>query len=135
MIINVNFNLEAWIKQLTIEASSEKEAVERLMHMSLAEMIEEGAIVDSAMKFTDINTSVAEYDLTVQVSEIEYDLDPEIMDLSVIEYLKAFLPKEQTLTLRGVTDSDDVEELIKDELLDDTNYDVKSLKFQIIEKK
>jgi hypothetical protein len=135
MIINVNFNIEAWVKQLTIEASSENDAIEKLMHMSLAEMIEEGAIIDSAIKISDADTSIVEYDLVVQASEIEYDLDPEIMDISVIEYLKAFLPKEQTLTLRGVTDSDDVEELIKDELLDDTNYNVKALKFQVIEKK
>ena len=135
MTVNVDFNLNAWIKQLTIEASSEKEAIDKLMNMSLAEMIEEGAIADPAMQITDIDTSVAEYDLTVQVSEIEYDLDPEIMDISVIKYLKAFLPKEQILALRGVRVSDDVEELIKDELLNDTNYEVKSLKFQVIEKK
>lgn len=135
MIVNLDFNLNAWIKQLTLEAPSEKEAIEKLMHMSLEEIIEAGAIINSDLKISDIDTEVSEYDLVVQVSEIEYDLDPEIMDASVIEYLKAFLPRERTLTIRSVTDSDDVEDLIKDELYLDTKYNTKSFEFQIIEKK
>lgn len=135
MIVNLDFNLNAWVKQLILEASSEKEAIEKLMHMSLEEIVEAGAIINSDLKISDIDTEVSEYDLVVQVSEIEYDLDPEIMDTSVIEYLKAFLPREHTLTIRGVMDSDDVEDLIKDELYLDTKYDTKSFEFQIIEKK
>lgn len=135
MLVNLNFNLNAWVKQLTLEALSEKEAIEKLMHMTLEEIVEAGAIVHSDLKISDIDTEVPEYDLVVQVSEIEYDLDPETMDTSVIEYLKAFLPNERTLTLRGVTDSDDVEDLIQDELYLDTKYDAKSFEFQIIEKK
>ena len=135
MNITLNFNIEAWVKQLSIEASSEKEAIEKLMRMSLGEIIEAGAIVDSAINYKDIDAEISEYDLVVQVSEIEYDLDPEIMDASVIEYLKTLLPKEQTVTLRGVTDSDDVEDLIKDELLGNTDYEAKSFEFQIVEKK
>lgn len=135
MIVNLDFNLNAWVKQLTLEASSEKEAIEKLMSMSLEEIVEAGAIINSNLKISDIDTEVPEYDLVVQVSEIEYNLDPEIMDVPVIEYLKAFLPKERTLTIKGVTDSDDVEDLIRDELYLDTKYDTKSFEFQIIEKK
>ena len=135
MNINLNFNIEAWVKQLSIEAPSEKEAVEKLMHMTLEEIMEAGAVIDSAMNYKDIETTISDYDLIVQVSEIEYDLDPEIMDASVIEYLKTLLPKEQTVTIRGVTDSDDVEDLIKDELLGNTDYEAKSFEFKIVEKK
>ena len=87
------------------------------------------------MKIKENETCVADYDLTVQVTEIEYDLDPEIMDISVIEYLKNLLPKEQNIELTGVTDEDDLEELIKDYIFADTNYDTKSFKFQIVEKR
>jgi hypothetical protein len=134
MIVNLNFMLEAWVRQLAIEASSEEDAIEKLKHMTLEELVEAGAAAQN-ITITDISTDVPEYDLVVQVSEIEYDLDPETMDTSVIEYLKAFLPKERTLTLRGITDSDDIEDLIQDELYMDTKYDTKSFEFQIIEKK
>jgi hypothetical protein len=135
MIVNLNFNIEAWVKQLAIEAVSEEEAVNKLMHMSLAEMIEAGAIVDSAMKYDDVETTISEYSLVVQVSNIKWSLDPETMDASVIEYLKNFLPKETKVTLEDVTDSDDVEELIKDALFYESDYDVESFDFQVLEKK
>lgn len=135
MTINLNFNLEAWVKNLAINAESEEAAIEKLKSMSLADILEEDAAIDSEMKITEIETSVADYDLTVQVTEIEYDLDPEIMDISVIEYLKNLLPKEQNIELTGVTDEDDLEELIKDYIFADTNYDTKSFKFQIVEKR
>lgn len=134
MIVNLNFALDAWVRQLTLEASSEEEAIEKLNNMTLEELVEAGVVAQN-ITITDISTEVVEYDLVAQVSEIEYDLDPEIMDTSVIEYLKAFLPKERTLTLRGVTDADDLEDIIKDELYLDTKYDTKSFEFQIIEKK
>lgn len=135
MIINLNFNIEAWVKQLSIEADSEKDAVDKLMHMTLAEIVEADAIIDSVTNIKDIDTVISEYDLVVKVSKIEYDLDPEVMDIQVIEYLKTILPTEQTITLRSVTDSDDVEDLIKDGLLSENDYDVKSFDFQILEKK
>lgn len=135
MIINLNFNIEAWVKQLSIEADSEKDAIDKLMHMTLAEIVEADAIIDSATNIKDIDTVISEYDLVVKVSKIEYDLDPEVMDIQVIEYLKTILPTEQTITLRSVTDSDDVEDLIKDGLLSENDYDVKSFDFQILEKK
>lgn len=134
MIVNLNFMLEAWVKQLTLEASSEEDAIEKLQRMTLAELVDAGAVARN-ITVTDIDTHVPEYNLVVQVSKIEYELDPETMDISVIEYLKAFLPKERVFTLKGVTDSDDIEDLIKDELYLDTKYDAKSFEFQIIEKK
>lgn len=135
MIINLNFNLGAWVKQLALEAPSEKEAITKLMGMTLAEIVEEGALIDSDLKITEIETSIAEYTAVVQVSNIEYDLDPEIMDVSVIEYLKNFLPKELTLTLSGITDTADLEDRIKDEIFLNTDYEAKSLEFQVLEMK
>jgi hypothetical protein len=135
MIINLNFNLGHWVNQLALEAPSEKEAITKLMGMTLAEIVEEGALIDSDLKITEIETSIVEYTAVVQVSNIEYDLDPEIMDVSVIEYLKNFLPKELTLTLSGITDTADLEDRIKDEIFLNTDYEAKSLEFQVLEMK
>lgn len=135
MIVNLNFNLEAWVKNLSIVAQSEEEAINKLMGMTLAEILEEDPVVDSDMKISDIETSIEASDVIVQISEIEYDLDPEIMDLSVIEYLKNFLPSELKLTISDVAESDDLEERIQDKIYSETDYDVKSFKFRILEKR
>lgn len=135
MIVNLNFNLEAWVKNLSIVAQSEEEAINKLMGMTLAEILEEDPVVDSDMKISDIETSIEASDVIVQISEIEYDLDPEIMDLSVIEYLKNFLPSELKLTISNVAESDDLEERIQDKIYSETDYDVKSFKFRILEKR
>jgi hypothetical protein len=135
MIVNLNFNLEGWVKSLNIEAASEEDAIKKLMGMTLAEILEEGAVVDSAMKFTEIETEVSEHDLVVSVSDITYDLDPEIMDVSVIEYLKGFLPTTRNFTLTGITGDDDIEDSIRDEIYGETGYDAASFNYEILEKK
>lgn len=135
MVVNLNFNLEAWVKSLNIEATSREDAIKKLMGMSLGEIIEEGAVVDSNLKITDIDTEVKEYDLVVAASNIVYDLDPEIIDTSVIEYLKGFLPTDRTFTLSGVASDDDIEDLIRDEIFGETNYDATSFDYKVLEKK
>jgi hypothetical protein len=135
MTVNLNFNLEAWVKSLNVEAASEEDAIKKLMSMSLGEIIEEGAVVDSTLKITDIDTEVKEYDLVVSVSNIVYDLDPEIMDVSVIEYLKGFLPTARTFTLSGVSSDDEIEDLIRDEIFGETDYEAATFDYEVLEKK
>ena len=135
MLVNLNFNLEAWIKSLNVEATSEEDAIKKLMSMTLAEIIEEDAVVDSAMKFTEIETEVREYDLVVSVTDITYDLDPEVMDISVIEYLKGLLPTKRTFTLEGISSDDEIEDRIRDEIYGETDYDAADFKYNILEKK
>ena len=135
MIVNLNFSLEAWVKSLEIEANSEEAAVEKLMGMSLADIIEANAIVDSTLKITDIEAEVQEYDLVVSVSDITYDLDPETMDVSVIDYLKGLLPTNRTFTLSGISNDDEIEDRIRDEIYAETDYDAADFKYQVVEKK
>ena len=135
MTVNLNFNLEAWVKSLNIEAASEEEAIRKLMDMTLVEIIEEGAVVDSNLKITDVDTEVHEYDLVVSVSDITYDLDPEVMDTSVIEYLKGLLPTKRTFTLSGISSDDEIEDRIRDEIYGETDYDAADFKYDVLEKK
>ena len=135
MIVKLNFNLNAWVKDLRIEADSELDALNKVQNMTVAELIEEGAAIDSEWAISDAATEVMEYDLLVKASDIEYDFGSRDMDPAVVEYLKALLSKELTITLKGITDNTDVEAALKDEISDIANYDVKSLKFQVIEKK
>jgi hypothetical protein len=135
MVFNLNCNINAWIRSIQIEASSEEEAINKLKSMSLTDLIEEGAVCDTEVTYDNIDTDVTEYTVIAKVTDIEYDLDPEIMDTAVIEYLKNYLPKELTVTIDDVTDSDDIEDLINDAIFSQTKYDTKSFEFQILETK
>lgn len=132
MVVKFNFNIEAWIKELQIEAESEQEALDKLNSMTLAEILEAGAIVDSTIEINDVEATVIENDLVVKIENIEYDFGTKER---VADYLRARLPKEQTITLRGVTNKDDIEERLKDEILLATDYEVKSFDFEILETK
>lgn len=133
MLVNFNFNLEAWVKNVEVEADSIEEATEKLKQLSFLELAE-GSVSDFTLE--NIEGTVVRQDLKVQATDIEYDFDPEIIDISVIEYLKKFLPTELVVTLEGIADSDldDLEDLVKDAIFDETNYEVKSLKFHLLEK-
>lgn len=135
MVFNLNCNVNAWIRSIQIEASSEEEAINKLKSMSLNDLIEEGAVCDTEVTYDNIETAITEYTVIAKVTDIEYDLDPEIMDIAVIEYLKNYLPKELTVTIDDVTDSDDIEDLINNAIFSQTKYDTKSFKFQILETK
>ena len=136
MIVNFNFNLEAWVKQLMIEADSVEAAKERLMSLTLQEMFDEENIsVDSDMKITDIDATVFERTVVVNVTDIEYDFDHEDLEPSVAAYLANRLPKERTLTIMGVREDEDIEELIDSEIYGITGYATKSFEFQVIEEK
>ena len=135
MLIKLNFDLSAWVKELLIEADSEQDAITKLKSMSFAEIIDEGAIVDSETEIQNISASVAAQDLTIKVSKLEYDFGTEKLDPAVIEYLKVRLPKELNFKLKGVTNNDELEDLIKDEIYDVTGYEAASLDYEIIETK
>ena len=134
MQVKIDFNVSAWIKELVIEADSAREALRQLNEMSLAEIVEAASIIDSTVDISDARTEVIEQDMVVKVTDVEYsfarDLDP-----AIIAYLKARLPKELTLELRGVSAKEDIEERIKDEIELITDYTVDSMNYQIIEEK
>ena len=135
MLIKLDFNLSAWVKELMIEADSDLDALRKVQSMTVAELIEEGAIFDSEWDISDARTEVVEQDLTVRAFNIEYDFSDRNMDLAVEDYLRARLPKEQVLKLSGISASEDLEDLIKDEIEIITDYDVASFEYQILEEK
>ena len=135
MIIEFNFNLEAWVKQLRIEADSEDAAKEKLMSMTLADMLSAEPVVDTAISITDLESNVVARDITVTVTDVEYDFENEDMDIAVITYLAARLPKDFTFTLNDVAADTDLRELIDASIFSKTDYITKSFKFQILEEK
>lgn len=134
MIVNFNFNLEAWVRSLRIEANSVEEAKEKLFQMTLEEMVNEGDgfYADSEMELTDIESKIIEYDATVKVSNIEYAFDEDEYDPAVIDYLKVRLPKELAMELTCVDDNVDIEDYIRDEIFSITNYDASTFDFEVV---
>lgn len=135
MLIKLDFNMSAWVKELMIEAESDHDALRKVQSMTVAELIEAGAIIDSEWEISDARTEVAERDLVVKATNIEYDFHAEELDTAIIDYLKVRLPKELTVKLSGVADLNNIEEQVKDEILVATGYDVESCDFEIIETK
>jgi hypothetical protein len=135
MLVKIDFNVSTWIKELVIEADSDLDALNKLNAMTLAEIVEAATIIDSTVDISDARTEVLEQDLTVKVTNIEYDFTGKNMDPAVIDYLVARLPKEQTVTLRGISAREDLEERIKDEIELITDYEVISMEYHIIEEK
>lgn len=87
MIIEFDFNLEMWVRNLQIEANSVEEAEEKLHKMTLEELISEGATIKQ-MDMTDITTEIKERKVKVQVGNIslepsffEYDTEEEKEEL------------------------------------------------------
>lgn len=134
MQVKIDFNISAWIKELVIEADSEREALRQLNEMSLAEIVEAASIIDSTVDISDARTEVIEQDMVVQVTDVEYSFARNL-DQAVIAYLNVRLPRELTLELRGVSAKEDIEERIKDEIELITDYTVESMNYQIIEEK
>lgn len=134
MLISLDFNFEAWIKNLRIEAPSKEEAINELLKMSLEDILSYSPAIDTE-EITDIDAEVISYDAKVKVTDIEYDFDSDELSDSVIEYLKGLLPKELTVEIDGISDDYDIEDSVRDEIFIITKQDARTFKYQILEKK
>lgn len=136
MTINLNFSLNAWIKELQIEAVSEEAAIEKLKSMTLSEIInDETCFADSEVDILDIDIEILDFDLIVEVSDVVYDFDSDSIDSKVAKYLEGILPKTFKLTLSNVKSVDEVEDMIREEIFDQTNYETADFNFKVIEKR
>ena len=134
MKVLFDFNLNAWIKGVEIEAESYEDALAELYHMSFEDLIEAGYEKD--FKLDDVDGSIIERNVKVKVYDIEYDVEygdeddyesPE----AYIQFINS-LPSTLTLTLT-VAPEDDIEELIADEILYETNWVANNFRFIIVE--
>lgn len=136
MTINLNFSLNAWIKELQIEAVSEEAAIEKLKSMTLSEIInDETCVAASEVDILDIDIEILDFDLIVEVSDVVYDFDSDSIDSKVAKYLEGILPKTFKLTLSNVKSVDEVEDMIREEIFDQTNYETADFNFKVIEKR
>ena len=115
MKVKFNFNLEAWIQDVEIEADSMEEAENKLYGMTVEELIEAGYIHTSDLD--DVEGEIVEQDYKVKVRNIEFD--PE----DILEYgMDKDLPEKEDVlefTFKNIRTDREYEELqgyIDDEL-------------------
>lgn len=132
MKVKFNFNLEAWIQDVEIEADSIEEAENKLYGMTVEELIEAGYIHTSDLD--DVEGEIVEQDYKVKVYNIEFE--PE----DILEYgMDKDLPEKDTVlefTFKDIRTDNEYDELhgyIDDELFSmfkmfPTNFD-----FDIVE--
>ena len=138
MIVKFNFNLEAWIEGVEIEADSEEEAKEKLYRMNAQELIEAGYVNTSDVD--DVEGEVIEKTLRVRAFDIEYDIEEDEYE-DKEDYIKIINSLPTELEVEITVDKDlakyhlDEEDLIADEITLETNRLVKTFKYTILEEK
>ena len=138
MVVKFNFNLEAWIEGVEIEADSEEEAKEKLYRMNAQELIEAGYVNTSDVD--DVEGEVIEKTLRVRAFDIEYDIEEDDYD-DKEEYIQIINSLPTELEVEITVDKDlakyhlDEEDLIADEITLETNRLVKTFKYTILEEK
>ena len=138
MRVKFNFNLEAWIEGVEIEADSEEEAKEKLYRMNAQELIEAGYVNTSDVD--DVESEVIEKTLRVRAFDIEYDIEEDDYE-DKEEYIQTINSLPTELEVEIIVDKDlakyhlDEEDLIADEITFKTNCLVKNFKYTILEEK
>lgn len=122
-----DFNLQAWVRFLEIEADSYEEAVNKLLKKDVSELIELGSVQDSDLD--DIDVEILEADYKVRVFDVEWE-DEEI---ETSRLLPSYI-KEMTIKDIDVSDEyDNIKREIQYELEMMYDRDVVYFDFEIIE--
>lgn len=131
MKVVLDFNLNAWIKGVEVEATSYEDAVAKLHQMTFDDLIETGFSKDFTI--SDVDGRVVEKQVKVKIYDIDYDVEEDDY-FNPEEYIKVInsLPTILTVILT-VEPNDDIEELIADEILYQTKQTANNFNFMIIE--
>ena len=112
MKFKFDFSVDAWIQDVEIEAATEEEAIAKLGHMSLYEIIEEGYVKDFNIPKEGFDVEITERDVVTKVFNIQYDAE----DVAEEGLNLEDLPTETEVELEYVGKDDDLEDLIQSEL-------------------
>ena len=138
MKVRFNFNLEAWIDGVEIEANSEEEARDKLDQMTFRELVEEG--YDRNFTTSEVEGKVIEKTLKVRAFNIDYDIEEDDYE-DKEEYIQIINSLPTELEVEITVDEDlskyhlDEEDLIADEITMKTDWLVKNFNYTILEEK
>lgn len=138
MKVRFNFNLEAWIDGVEIEANSEEEARDKLYQMTFRELVEEG--YDRNSTISEVEGEVIEKTLKVRAFNIDYDIEEDDYE-DKEEYIQIINSLPTELEVEITVDEDlskyhlDEEDLIADEITMKTDWLVRNFNYTILEEK
>jgi len=138
MKVRFNFNLEAWIDGVEIEANSEEEAREKLYQMTFRELVEEG--YDRNFTTSEVEGEIIEKTLKVRAFNIEYDIEEDDYE-DKEEYIQIINSLPTELEVEITVDEDlskyhlDEDDLIADEITMKTDWLVKNFNYTVLEEK
>ncbi len=123
-----DFNLEAWIQGVEIEAESYEEAERKLYKMTVEELIEAGYIHTSDLD--DVDAEILEADYKVKVFNIEWE-DEETVEL--LELLPKYVNEMIVKDIDVSNEYDSIKMEIQDQLELQYDRDIVYFDFEIIE--
>lgn len=131
MKVILDFNLNAWIQGVEVEATSYEDAVTKLHQMTFDELIETGFSKDFTI--SDVDGQVVEKQVKVKIYDIDYNVEEDDY-FNPEEYISVInsLPTTLTATLT-VEPNDLIEDLVADEILYQTKQTANNFNFIIIE--
>ena len=142
MKVKFDFNLDAWIQNLEIEADSVEQAKDKLMSMSLEDMIEAGAYMKH-FNIDSVDTEITEATYTVKVVSIDYAIESYDVDEfdtmsdeeveAEIARVKSSLPQELELEIE--CEPDDLDDYVADAISDETGWLVNDCEYEIVSKR
>jgi len=110
----LDFSLDAWIRNLEVEAESEEEAINELYKMSIETIMSEGYVKDFETKNIDVEVISKSYKVEVTVEEWDgADVDTE--DSVEVARFES-LPSVVTLTLDDIKPDAVLDDAIEEEL-------------------
>ena len=131
MKVVLDFNLNAWIKGVEVEATSYEDAVAKLHQMTFDDLIETGFSKDFTI--SDVDGRVVEKQVKVKIYDIDYDVEEDDY-FNPEECIKVINSLPATLTaILMVEPNDLIEDLVADEILYQTKQTANNFNFMIIE--
>lgn len=147
MKMKFDFMLNAWLREVEVEGSSEEECLDNLRRMTAEELLEIAFVKDSDI--SEVDGEIVEQDYVVEASNIKYDITTEdvlyefekdgIDDPSPEEIERKLIELEQSapesVILSFTCNPDDLDDMINDELSDELGMMIKNFKYKIISTK
>ena len=127
MRVRFDFSLDAWIRNLEIEADSLEDAKDKLARMSVEDIVEYGCVDEHDI--TNLDSDILEETVHVKVSDVVYDYDEDEDDIDLIESL----PTEFEFDIDvDYEHNEDLEDLIADAITDETDCLVYNFRYKVV---
>lgn len=135
MKVKFDFVIESWLKDVVIEANDLDDAKEKLLRMSLDDLIKNMQRYDDAgyvddSTFKDIDYEIIAKDFKVKVTNVQYDKNDFIDDTDYENALET-LPKEFVFEFEDI-EVDLLEGYISDYIWDETGFFAQDFDFEVI---